>query len=238
MTEVKPRPSIEALREQWHRQLIADADLTVSILKVALAIGFHLNRNRGGWAWPGIQTIAKIAHVDRRTVMRATAWLSDRGHLQVVRTRLGQRNLANHYRPILKQTAASAPGPVAMSLGSGKAMSVGGGRAMSPKPLTEPLTEPHIPINISAPTGVGADESETRQKKGSERIERRIAPSPACECYRLAGAYDGDRGRKLVTKALDGGADPQEVLEEIGAAVETGNDLGEALSSFWNHEWG
>ena len=78
---------------------------------------------------------------------------------------------------------------------------------------------------------------------GSEAVEQPTATlgrpdSATAECYRLAGKYDGDRGRTLVTKALEEGADPQDVLDEIRAAVEAGNDLGHALSSFWKHLWG
>ena len=127
MTDAEKRFSIERVREQWQRQLMADPDISFSCLKVAIAIGFHLNRNEGGWAWPGMQKIAAITHVHPRTVMRATAWLSDMGHMEVVRTRNGKRNLANRYRPILKRATASRSGATVMSLGSGKAMSLGGG---------------------------------------------------------------------------------------------------------------
>jgi hypothetical protein len=243
-------PSMEILREQWQRQLMADPEIQLSYLKVAIAIGFHLNRNKGGWAWPGIKKIATIADVHPRTVIRATAWLSDRGHMRVVRTRNGKRNLANRYLPTLRQANASRSGATVMSRGSGKVMSLGNGATMSPEPLTEPLTEPRIPIRISAPTGVGVlprnDQvgsrgSGIREKIGSEAVEKPMPARPEtarAECYRLAGDYNGDRGRKLVTKALEEGANPHEILDEIRAAVEVGNDLGEALSSFWNHTWG
>jgi hypothetical protein len=175
----------------------------------------------------------------------------DVGHMEVVRTRKAKRNLANRYRPILKRATATRSGATAMSRGSGKTMSLGSGVAMSPEPLTEPLTEPHIPIRISAPTGVGAlprndqggnEGSGIRKGKGSEaddsptvRPER--LENLRAECYRLAGDYDGARGRALVTKALEEAAD-QDVLDEIRAAIQAGNDLGEALSEFWKHSGG
>ena len=62
--------------------------------------------------------------------------------------------------------------------------------------------------------------------------------SAKAECYRRAGDYDGDRGRALVTKAFEEGADDQEVLDEIRATVDAGGDLGHALSYFWEHLWG
>ena len=220
MTDAEKRFSIERVREQWQRQLIADPEISSSRLRVAIAIGFHLNRKEGGWAWPGIQRIATIAHVHPRTVMRATAWLSDMGHMEVEKTRKGKRNLPNRYRPILKQATASRSGTTATSLGSGKAVSLGSDKAMSPEPLTEPLTEPPILINISAPTGVGvlprndqvrSQGSGIRERKGSKAVEKptpTVRPETArAECYRLAGDYDGNRGRRLVTKALEEGPD-------------------------------
>lgn len=243
------RPSLERFREQWQRQLMADPQISFGCFKVAIAIGFHLNRNEGGWAWPGIQRIAKIAHVHPRTVMRATAWMSDMGHMEIKKTRKGKRNLANRYRPILKQATASRSGATAMSRGSAKAVSLGSGAAMSPEPLTEPLSEPRIPIRISAPTGVGAlprndqggnEGRGIRERKGNEADDSPTT-RPEClenrrgECYRLAGDYDGDRGRALVTKAFEEGADDQDVLDEIRAAIEAGDDLGYALSEFWKH---
>jgi hypothetical protein len=252
MTDAEKRPSIEVVREQWQRQLMADPEITLAYLKVAIAIGIHLNRKERGWAWPGIQRIATIAHVHPRTVMRATAYLSDMGHMEVEKKRKGKRNFANRYRPILKRATASRSGTTAMSLGSGKAVSLGSGVAMSPEPLTEPLTQHRIPINISASTGVDAlvtneqvenEESGIRERKGSEAVEKPAAtpvrPETArAECYRLAGDYDGVRGRALVTKALEEGADGQEVLDEIRATVDAGGDLGHTLSYFWEHLWG
>jgi hypothetical protein len=107
-------------------------------------------------------------------------------------------------------------------------------------PLTEPLTEPPILINISAPTGVGAEGSGIRERKGSEAIEKSTATperrkSAKAECYHLAGEYDGDRGRALVTKALEEGGADQDVLDQIRAAIEAGDDLGYVLSEFWKH---
>jgi hypothetical protein len=163
---------------------MADPEITLGYFKVANVIGFHLNRNEDGWAWPGIKRIATIAHVHPRTVMRATAWLSDKGHMDVVKIRKGERNLPNRYRPILKTAAASKSGAKAMSLGSGKAMSLGSGAAMSPAPPTEPPTEPRIPIKISASTDVDAlagndqkrsEGSGIRERKGSEASERPTA---------------------------------------------------------------
>ena len=81
MTPAKPN-SLEIRREKWLRQLLADPKIEFSHFRVATVIGWHMNRNRGGVAWPGIKTIAKIACIDRRTVMRAIRWLEARDHLR------------------------------------------------------------------------------------------------------------------------------------------------------------
>src|SRR5262245_40466506 len=105
----KKSNSLEARRQQWLTQLLADPKLGFSHLKVAMVIGWHFNRNQGGKAWPGINRIAEIAHVDRRTVMRAVQWLEEHGWLKVTRRPKGKRNLPNEYLPVLKGEAVVTP---------------------------------------------------------------------------------------------------------------------------------
>src|SRR5262245_30284833 len=64
--------SLEIRREKWQRQLMADPRLLLIHIKVCLAIGFHMNRSRGGEAWPGISMLAGITCLHRTTVMRST----------------------------------------------------------------------------------------------------------------------------------------------------------------------
>ena len=195
-----------------------------------------MNRNKGGEAWPGIKTIAGIACIDRRTVMRAIKWLEAAGHLCVTRTRKGKRNLANRYLPLLSSVHS-------MPLRRGIAVSPPRGIAMSPEPYTEPLTEPHIPINISATPGgvvIHEDSQQGKEERGirgiegarhSASIESPLQPerqSVISECYRLARDNYGDRGAALVTKALQS-SEPWEVLSEIEDAIEAGDDLGHVL---------
>src|SRR5262249_216057 len=119
--------SLEIRREKWLRQLMADPKIEFSHFKVATVIGWHMNRNKGGVAWPGILTIGRIASIHPRTAIRAIERLEERGHLQVTRTRRGKRKLPNRYLPLLKhhRDVIVPEQPQPMSLGSGIAMPVG-----------------------------------------------------------------------------------------------------------------
>jgi hypothetical protein len=205
--------SLEKFREAWQRQLMADSELQHSHLKVALALGFHFNRARGGEAWPGVATIAKIACVDRSTVFRATRLLADRGHLNVTRTRKGRRNLPNRYMPLLTNAKAMQPP-------SGTVVQPPSGIAMTPEPYIEPSIEPHIPIDISATACAVVAKEDFRKSKKPLSIE--------AQCFVLARKSYGPTASALVSKALRT-LSASEVLEEIQNAIETGNDLGHAL---------
>jgi hypothetical protein len=211
--------SLEIRREQWQRQLMADPKLTLSQLKVAISIGFHFNRNQGGQAWPGIAKIAEVACVDRRTVIRANESLVDRGHLQKTKGRKGLRNLPNRYLPLLKRNgniALPVPPP------SGIATPPPSGRAVSPEPYTEPLSEPNIPISISATSG-----DVVALKKGDFRKSNKEKKPPGIEsqCFDLARKHYGPTASALVTKALRT-MSAEEVMLEIQDAIESGDELG------------
>jgi hypothetical protein len=239
MTPAKPN-SLEIRREKWLRQLLADPKIEFSHFRVATVIGWHMNRSRGGVAWPGIKTIAKIACIDRRTVMRAIRWLEARDHLGVTRARKGKRNLANRYLPTLQQRGRVANDALPCHQVGAQLRHHLGGIAMSPEPYTEPLTEPPIRINISATSSDVAVHKGSQQGKeesgirGSEGKDPTSIESPSHfdslrgECYRLARDNYGDRGAALVTKALQS-SDTREILAEIEAAIEAGDDLGHVL---------
>src|SRR5215471_21524504 len=91
-------PPLEAIREQWQRQVMAAPGRQANHVLVAIAISWHLNRNTGD-AWPAFVTLAKETGLGRRTVVRAVKWLEARGHMSVAHSRGG--NVSNRYRPIL-----------------------------------------------------------------------------------------------------------------------------------------
>src|SRR5262245_50563474 len=234
-------PRLEATREQWLRQIMADPQIQFSDFKVAAVIGFHMNRNKGGRAWPGIRTIARIACVDPRTVMRSIRRLEACGHMRVTRARKGKRNLPNQYLPALKKPATIMEGATPRGI----AVSPPRGIAVSPEPYTEPLSEPHTPISISAAAGTAALNRKKEAEEGSGNREGNdtapsVSPSlseqsdsPEKEAYRLAREYEGELGASRVGRALGSGAAPDYVLEDVRATVADGGDLGESLAYHW-----
>jgi hypothetical protein len=240
--------------EKWDRQVTGDKEITLAFLKVANALRWHFNRKSGGIAFPGMGTLADSIGVSVRTVIRATEWLEGRGHVEVTRRRSGKKNLVNHYKPILK-AAAEKPEQSAntVSLGSDKAMSLGSDKAMSPKPLTEPLTEPLTLCKYIGPVSTGPlnkgeaikEGREERGIRGSRESENPPSVSPFLprresiseKCWRLAGEYEGCVGRTIVGKAWRHRPDPADLLADIEQAIETGDDLGYALSRYWQDEW-
>jgi hypothetical protein len=49
--------SLEEFREAWQLQVVGDRSLSAGTLRVAIVISCHMNRKRGGQAWPGFGTI-------------------------------------------------------------------------------------------------------------------------------------------------------------------------------------
>jgi hypothetical protein len=68
--------SLEALREAMLLQIMRDQECTLSRLKVAIAIGYRINRGTG-LAFPGTDDLCKTTCVSRSTVRRATKWRRD-----------------------------------------------------------------------------------------------------------------------------------------------------------------
>jgi hypothetical protein len=247
--------SLEIRREKWLRQLMADPKVEHGALKVALAIGFHFNRSRGGVAWPGTNTIAEIAHIGRMTVFRAVRKLEERGHLQVTRTRKGRRNLPNRYVLVIKQSAERGSRNVTSALRVLHAMvppSITAMRppstiAMVPEPYTEPLSEPHIPIRISDATSVAFDNNSAASKgseergirEGNEREESTSsisdAPSLASTCFSLAEEkHWGPEARAVVAKALNITAvGDTDCLADIQDVIDEGGTLEELAQRLW-----
>jgi hypothetical protein len=231
--------SLEIRREKWLRQLMADPEIEFSYFRVATVIGWHMNRSKGAVAWPGINTIASIACIHRTTVMRATDWLEQRGHLSVTRSRKGKRNLANHYRAILQAERKNV-----VRLPSSTVTLLPSSTAMRPEPYTEPLTEPHIPIRISdAPRGACDNRIQGREESGiRERDEREEstsisdAPSKSLPslCFDTAVEHWGVEARAVVGKALNITCiPPAECLADIVDVHDEGGTLEELAMRLW-----
>jgi Helix-turn-helix domain len=154
-------PRLEAIREQWQRQIMAAPGRRLAHLTVAVAISWHLNRETGD-AWPGFATLAKETGLCQRTVKRAVKWLEARGHLHVVHSRGG--NISNRYRPILSSglgvTADEA------SSGLGVTTAVTGGSTSSGPRVTRTSKEPLTNL-------LGGHESERGETGKGSRGRRR-----------------------------------------------------------------
>ena len=246
--------SLEIKREKWLRQLMADPQIENGALKVALAIGFHFNRSRGGVAWPGTNTIASIAHVGRMTVFRVVRKLEERGHLQVTRTRKGRRNLPNRYVLLIKQSAARNGRNVTSALHAMIPPSIIAMRppstiAVVPEPYTEPYTEPHIPIKISDASGDAFDNNSPAIQRREERGNRQgkeikevptsdassaERPSLASVCFTVAAERWGPEARPVVAKALNiTGVGDTDCLADIQDVLDEGGTLEELAMRLW-----
>jgi hypothetical protein len=91
--------------------LVADRKIRGNYLKVAIAIGWHINR-LSGWAHPGISTLAKLVGLSRPTVIRAVKWLEQKSHMRVIRTRADNRRGSNRYFPLLHKVATKTAKPL------------------------------------------------------------------------------------------------------------------------------
>jgi len=97
MTDVTKKIPIEARRERLFYALRRiRPKLRGSERDVALAIGWHLNRN-SMTAWPGMRYLASKLDLAVSTVCKAILTLEERGLLYVARSRVGRRNSANRY---------------------------------------------------------------------------------------------------------------------------------------------
>ena len=131
--------NLEKFREDWQRQLVADCTVPLAALKVAIAICWHMNRKKGGLAWPGISKLDKLTGLHRTTVMRAIKWLEENRYLRVIRGYAGNQRSVNRYLPLLRP-AAKKPLDKESAGEPTEAKSDYPSRSMErPKPPKEPL---------------------------------------------------------------------------------------------------
>jgi hypothetical protein len=122
----------QILKESFERRLIADTKLSHSFLRVGVVIKWYMNQHSGD-AWPGVETIARLARVSGRTVYRAINYFEKAGHIEILRN-MGR---VNHYLPQPQAPDKAMTGvneettDKAMSGVGDKAMSGVGHKAMS-----------------------------------------------------------------------------------------------------------
>jgi DNA-binding MarR family transcriptional regulator len=231
--------NLEKFKEDWQRQLMADPTLSPVTFRVSIAISWHMNRKKGGLAWPGMARLAQMACTTPRTVIRATKQLEAKGHLRIIRSHQRERRGLNRYMPLTKSAChrrdADKPDISVPSLGSDKALSLGSDQALSHEPLNKPLREPLSYKDIASATSSlkGSRETEDKRVGAGGRGSHHSAThqnSPLAECYRKARQWFGERGAAVIAKADRVDCVP---LDEIADALEAAEDVRELAYSLW-----
>ena len=206
----------EKFKQTWLFQIVADHNLSAHTLRVAYVISSHLNRNTRG-AWPGITALMRRTRVSRSTVIRSIQRLEAAGHLRAVRNRTAcGKNSVNHYLPVLCHSCDTT---LVSKLRHHPSVT-----ATTPEPLTQPLIEP-LPYGSNKRSAEKKMEGISAEKTPSSSPA--VKPNPVSQCYALVRRHYPKR-ESLVAKALKN-TPAADVLVAITEAVETGDDLGNAL---------
>jgi len=120
--------SFEALRAVFDLLECPDAGLKPSERLVLLALANHVNKERGGLAWPGTVRLARMTGLDRRTVQRALASLVNAYGL-VQRELGGGRGQSSRYRLRLPSQNAAPRRPSGQAAANERAAPCRGGAA-------------------------------------------------------------------------------------------------------------
>ena len=94
--------SLEKFREEWLRRLVLHHGIKGSVLRVAIVLSYHINRQTGV-AFPGVRTIRKLTGLSLSTISNAVNWLGASGYLDIQRGRT--RNATNRYAPMFGRKA-------------------------------------------------------------------------------------------------------------------------------------
>jgi hypothetical protein len=136
--------SLQEFREAWQQQVVLDRSLPDGTLRVAMAVSWHMNRDKHGLAWPGFGVLSKKSGMKRSAVIEATQRLEAMGHVTITRHKQHGVNSANRYQPILfdgraMNTPPSLPQSTLPNTPQATSPSV---PESKPEPLKEPPREP------------------------------------------------------------------------------------------------
>jgi hypothetical protein len=84
-------------RFQWLAEIVGDPKLPAFVFKVAYFLADKFNRQKGGLAWPSLQTIADAVALSKSSVFDAIELLKSHGYLEVESGKQG-RGHSNHYQ--------------------------------------------------------------------------------------------------------------------------------------------
>jgi hypothetical protein len=237
---------LQKMREDFVEQILADPERELGYVAVAWALATFLNVTTLN-AYPGYGAIAKKAHVDRSTAIRAVQWMERRGHLSVTRVWNADtnKNSSNRYVPLLNRSATVTEtfpkhAPNATTLVAPLCHHPSG-TATSPEPLS--LTSDLTSILTSSVSTDGVFEGSTgkeergdfRDSKGPSSIESpNLGVTPKGEAFVLAIRHFQKRGGELVGLTLNKGALAPMVLDEVRAVIENGGTVEELAHALWS----
>jgi hypothetical protein len=138
-TKIRAIENYESKKESWLLQVASDTELPAGALRVAVAIGLHMNRKQRLLAWPGFTRLQKLLGIGLSTVIRGVKALERRDHMRVVRSRNGRKNNPNHYHPNIWRTGVLSAVTVGTVTDDTRVLS-----AVTPEPMNEPMREPTI----------------------------------------------------------------------------------------------
>jgi hypothetical protein len=147
-------------------------------------------------------------------------WLKSHDYLHV---QTGKTGLSNRYLPLFPtcQPRHVVEQGVPTAIEQGVPIAVGN------EPLNNTLIEPLI-LTASLCSDVAQQGNEEKKESGIREERKENTPSIASQCFQLARQNCGERGAALVAKALPTST-PDEVLDDIQDAIESGDDIGHAL---------
>jgi len=201
-----------------------------------------MSREKGGLAWPGARTLARLTNMKPATVTDVVRRLEARGHLDVTRTQRAGEHGVNRYLPKLRSAASQNVPDISRTAATDTRVTL---QTVTPcnaqtvtEPPTEPLNEPLSYIEAAVWTAVdinSANRQLGRKRSGEEvrSVEASLSATPSSKpsipqrCYALVRRhYPAKIG--LVTRALREYPE-SDVLEYIESCIESDDDLGHAL---------
>jgi hypothetical protein len=247
--------AFEHARDDFQKQMIADPEITLGFLRVAIALSLNFNRKEfnsgnGLVAFPGIErTLAPLTGLSTRTVIRAIKWFEARGHMRIERRRSGKKNLVNRYHPLRKTVAQLNEVPKAARVSPPSDTGCQGVvtpnvTLLSDLPSDLPLT---LYKNIASIGMEGLNNSSTGEGsevdfRDRETVESQHSiespPSLEAQCYAEAREIPGgERNVGIVAKALKIDAWPAaDVLEIILGVKADGGGSNELAHALWTPE--
>jgi hypothetical protein len=205
--------AFQEFKEHWQRKVTADPKIPGIALKVANALGWHLNHNSRE-AWPSLKKIAELAGITKRSAIRGVQWLEVHGHVGVTRVLRPGRSNVNRYMPIL----GKIKGDTVVTLFPGERVTPVTGKGDKPgkervtRGSPEPSTEPPI-----EPKAEGRDRllSEEESKTRLFELLKDEPPATKVLAHRVLKKYPATEVLDVVRDAKNSGAEIDDTLKAV-----------------------